>query len=126
VVVQSRPDVGTALSKHRLTVEASQRYAGGFDDPARLVSAFAGVSSNIGNNALIVRGNNPQSLQWKMEGIEIPSPNHMGDMRAFGGGTVTALSAQLLANSDFYAGAMAAEYGNALSGVFDVFLREGN
>ena len=109
-----------------LSVEEASRYAGGFDDPARLVSAFAGVSSNVGNNAIVVRGNNPQSLQWKMEGVEISNPNHFADLSAFGGGALTALSVQLLANSDFFSGAMPAEYGNALSGVFDVFMRNGN
>ena len=119
-------NTGAAISARTLSVEEAKRYAGGFDDPARLVAAFAGVSSNAGNNAIIVRGNNPQSLQWKMEGIEIPSPNHLGDMRVFGGGGVTALSTQLLARSDFYSGAMPATYSNALSGVFDIFMRKGN
>ena len=109
-----------------LSVEEAGRYAGGFDDPARLVSAFAGVSSNVGNNAIVVRGNNPQSLQWKMEGVEISNPNHFADMTAFGGGALTGLSVQLLANSDFFLGAMPAEYNNALSGVFDIFMRDGN
>ncbi|VBB48684.1 conserved exported hypothetical protein [uncultured Paludibacter sp.] len=114
------------VSAKMLSVEEAQRYAGGFDDLARLVSAFAGVSSNVGNNAIVVRGNNPQSLQWKMEGIEISNPNHFADMSVFGGGGLTALSAQLLANSDFMSGAMPAEYGNALSGVFDIYMRNGN
>ncbi|MDR2234239.1 MAG: carboxypeptidase-like regulatory domain-containing protein, partial [Tannerella sp.] len=114
------------VSGKMLSVEEAKRYAGGFDDPARLVSAFAGVSSNTGNNAIVVRGNNPQSLQWKLEGIEITNPNHFADMAAFGGGALTALSAQLLANSDFFSGAMPAEYSNALSGVFDIFMRNGN
>ncbi|RYZ94829.1 MAG: carboxypeptidase-like regulatory domain-containing protein, partial [Sphingobacteriaceae bacterium] len=117
---------GATLSAKMLSVEEAKRYAGSFDDPARLVSAFAGVSSNVGNNAVRVRGNSPQSLQWKLEGIEIPNPNHMADLRALGGGTVTALSAQLLANSDFFTGAMPAEYSNALSGVFDMSMRKGN
>jgi len=114
------------VSARMLSVEEATRYAGGFDDPARLVSAFAGVSSNIGNNAIIVRGNSPQALQWKMEGVEIPNPNHFADLDAFGGGGITALSSQLLANSDFFSGAMPAEYNNALSGVFDIFMRNGN
>lgn len=92
----------------------------------RLVSAFAGVSSNFGNNAIVVRGNSPQSLQWKLEGVEISNPNHFADLAAFGGGGITALSAQLLANSDFFSGAMPAEYSNALSGVFDIYMRSGN
>lgn len=114
------------LSARMLSVEEAERYAGGFDDPARLVSAFAGVSSNVGNNAIVVRGNSPQSLQWKLEGIEISNPNHFADMGAFGGGGLTALSIQVLANSDFFSGAMPAEYSNALSGVFDIFMRNGN
>lgn len=114
------------VSARMLSMEEAKRYAGGFDDPARLVSAFAGVSSNVGNNAIVVRGNSPQSLQWKLEGVEISNPNHFADLAAFGGGGLTALSAQLLANSDFFSGAMPAEYNNALSGVFDVFMRNGN
>jgi hypothetical protein len=114
------------VSAKMLSVEEAKRYAGGFDDPARLVSSFAGVSSNVGNNAIVVRGNSPQSLQWKLEGIEISNPNHFADLAAFGGGGLTALSTQLLANSDFFSGAMPAEYNNALSGVFDIFMRNGN
>lgn len=114
------------VSAKMLSVEEAERYAGGFDDPARLVSAFAGVSSNVGNNAIVVRGNSPQSLQWKLEGVEISNPNHFADLSAFGGGGLTALSTQLLANSDFFSGAMPAEYNNALSGVFDIFMRNGN
>ncbi len=114
------------VSARMLSVEEAKRYAGGFDDPARLVSAFAGVSSNVGNNAIVVRGNSPQSLQWKLEGVEISNPNHFADVAAFGGGGLTALSTQLLANSDFFSGAMPAEYNNALSGVFDIFMRNGN
>jgi len=115
------------VSAKMVSVEEARRYAGGFDDPARLVSAFAGVSGQgVGSNAIVVRGNSPQSLQWKLEGVEIPNPNHFADLAAFGGGGLTALSAQLLANSDFFSGAMPAEYGNALSGVFDIFMRNGN
>ncbi len=115
-----------SVSAKMLSVEEAKRYAGGFDDPARLVSSFAGVSSNVSNNAIVVRGNSPQSFQWKMEGIEIPSPNHFADLAVFGGGGLTALSSQLLANSDFFSGAMPAEYNNSLSGVFDIFMRNGN
>jgi hypothetical protein len=114
------------VSARMLSVEEASRYAGGFDDPARLASAFAGVASNNSNNGIVVRGNAPRYLQWRMEGVEIPSPNHFNDLRSFGGGTLTALSAQMLANSDFLTGAFPAEYSNALSGVFDMNLRKGN
>lgn len=114
------------VSARMLSVEEAQRYAGGFDDPARLASSFAGVASNLGNNGIVVRGNAPQMLSWRLEGVEIPNPNHFADLTVFGAGGLTALSSQMLANSDFYTGAFPAEYGNATSGVFDIFMRTGN
>ena len=57
-----------------LSTEEASRYAGGMDDPARLVSAFAGVSSNVGNNGIVVRGNAPRSLQWRLEDVRYPIP----------------------------------------------------
>ncbi len=114
------------VSARMLSVEEAKRYAGGFDDPARLASSFAGVTGNTGVNGIIVRGNAPKFLQWKMEGIEIPNPNHFGDLQSFGGGLLTAMSSQMLANSDFFTGAFPAEYNNALSGVFDISMRKGN
>jgi hypothetical protein len=114
------------VSAKMLSVEEAKRYAGGFDDPVRLASSFAGVSNNTGDNGIIVRGNAPKFMQWKMEGIEIPSPNHFGDLNYLGGGVLTALSSQMLTNSDFFTGAMPAEYNNALSGVLDIALKTGN
>ena len=109
-----------------LSVEEAGRYAGGMDDPARLAASFAGVTSSIGNNGIVVRGNAPQFLQWRLEGIEIPNPNHFADVTSFGGGGFTSLSSQVLGNSDFYTGALPSEYSNALSGVFDMNFRNGN
>lgn len=113
-------------SSSQLNPEQASRYAGGFDDPARLVASFAGVSSNISSNGIVVRGNSPNSLQWKMEGIEIPNPNHFADLDGFGGGALTALSSRLLSGADFLTGAFPASYNNALSGVFDVHMRTGS
>ena len=109
-----------------LSVEEASRYAGGFDDPARLVTAFAGVSGGMQSNGISIRGNSPLFLQWRLEGIEAVNPTHFSDMTAVGGGILTALSSQVLGNSDFFTGAFPAEYGNALSGVFDMQLRNGN
>lgn len=108
------------------SVEETNRFAGGFDDPARLVSSFAGVAGNLATNSISVHGNSPQFLQWRLEGIEIPNPTHFADMSGLGGGIFTALSSQVMGNSDFLNGAFPAEYGNALSGVFDMSMRNGN
>ena len=75
-----------------LSVEEARRYAGGMDDPARLASSFAGVTSSIGNNGIVIRGNAPTYLQWRMEDVEIPNPNHFADVTSFGGGGFTSLS----------------------------------
>ncbi|MAC96255.1 MAG: TonB-dependent receptor [Flavobacteriales bacterium] len=114
------------MSSKKLSIEESKRYAGAISDPARLVSSFAGVANEgSGNNDIIVRGNNPRFIQWRLEGVEIPNPNHFA-IEGLTGGPISALNSQMLANSDFYTGAFAPEYGNALSGIFDMKLRKGN
>jgi hypothetical protein len=115
------------ISARSFSVEETRRYAGGVDDPARMASAFAGVTAgNIQDNAIIIRGNSPKGVLWRLEGVEIPNPNHFAGGNFAGGGVVTIFSSQLLANSDFFTGAFPAEYGNALAGVFDMKLRTGN
>lgn len=115
------------LSSRQFTVEETQRYAGGLDDPARLVSSFAGVANpSISDNGISVRGNNPDGLLWRIEGVEVPNPNHFANLTIAGGGLMSAISNQMMGNSDFYTGAFPAEYGNASSGVFDIKLRNGN
>lgn len=109
-----------------LSVEEASRYAGGLDDPARLVSSFAGVAANLSSNGISIHGNAPHLLQWRMEDVEIPNPNHFADISVLGGGVLSSLSSQVLGNSDFFTGAFPAEYGNAVSGVFDMKLRNGN
>lgn len=114
------------VSTRTFSVEETQKFAAAVNDPARMASSFAGVTSaDDGNNTITIRGNSPAGLQWKMEGIEIPNPNHFAAPGASGGG-ISILSAQTMSNSDFMTGAFAAEYGNALSGIFDIRLRKGN
>jgi len=117
----------TTVSARQFTVEEMQRYAGGMDDPARLVSSFAGVATpSVSSNGISVRGNNPDGLLWRIEGVEVPSPNHFANLSVAGGGLLTTISNQMMSTSDFYTGAFPAEYGNASSGVFDIKLRTGN
>lgn len=117
-----------SVSARSFSVEETRRYAGGLDDPARMASAFAGVTTGGGveDNAMIIRGNAPKGVQWRLEGVEIPNPTHFAGLQVAGGGGVTLFSGQLLTNSDFFTGAFPAEYGNALAGVFDMNFRSGN
>ncbi len=114
------------LSARTFSVEDAQRFAGGMDDPSRLASSYAGVTpSTVDNNEIVIRGNAAKGILWRLEAIEIPAPNHLAGMFS-GGGVSTMFSNNMLANSDFLTGAFPAEYGNALSGVFDMKLRTGN
>lgn len=116
----------SAVSARAFTVEETQKYAAAVNDPLRMATGFAGVIAiNDGSNDIVIRGNAPTGLLWRMEGVDIPNPNHFSSVGSSGGG-ISILSAQLLSNSDFITGAFAAEYGNALSGVFDLKLRKGN
>jgi hypothetical protein len=114
------------LSLHSITLEETKRFTGGMDDPARVVSSFAGVASTPdGSSDIIVRGNSPKYMQWRLDGAEISSPYHMDDQNS-SFGALTALNNNLLATSDFYTGAFSAEYGDVISCVYDVKLRPGN
>jgi hypothetical protein len=114
------------VSARMFTMEDVQRYAGALGDPARMVANYAGVSgANDSRNDIIIRGNSPAGLLWRLEGIDIPSPNHFS-VQGTTGGPVSILNNNLLSNSDFFTGAFPAEYGNATSGVFDLRMRNGN
>lgn len=115
------------VSARTFSVEEAGRYAGAIDDPGRMAGSFAGVTNVAPHlNAIVVRGNAPKGLAWRLEGTDIPVPSHFSGSNVTGGGGLTVFSSRLLANSDFYTGAFPAEFGNAGAGVFDMKLRSGN
>ena len=114
------------ISARTFSLEEVNRFSGGRSDVARLAANFAGVSTpDDSRNDIVVRGNSPTGLLWRLEGIPIPSPNHYATLGTTGG-PVSALNPNLLKNSDFLTSAFPAEYGNAVSGVFDLGFRSGN
>ncbi|MBD3627456.1 carboxypeptidase-like regulatory domain-containing protein [Cyclobacterium sp.] len=114
------------VSARAFTVEETDRYAGSRGDPARMASNFAGVQgADDSRNDIVIRGNAPGSVLWQLEGINIPNPNHFG-ASGTSGGPVNIINNKILANSDFYTGAFPAEFGNTVSGVFDLKFRKGN
>ncbi|MFW5754659.1 MAG: TonB-dependent receptor plug domain-containing protein, partial [Marinilabiliaceae bacterium] len=116
-----------SVSARTFSVEEARRYAGAIDDPGRMAGNFSGVTTaGVNVNAIVVRGNAPKGLLWRLEGVDIPVPSHFSGANVAGGGGLTMFSSQLLANSDFYTGAFPAEFGNATAGVFDMKLRNGN
>ncbi|MCX6268669.1 MAG: carboxypeptidase-like regulatory domain-containing protein [Bacteroidetes bacterium] len=114
------------VSVRSFSVDETFRFAGSYNDPARMAANFAGVTSGIDNrNDIIVRGNSPTGLQWRIDDMEIPNPNHFAAIGTTGG-PVTVLNNNLVTNSDFFTGAFPAQYGNTLAGIFDLKMRTGN
>lgn len=114
------------VSVRQFSVEQSNRFAGSFNDVARMAQNFAGVQgADDSRNDIVIRGNSPTGVLFRLEGIDIPNPNHFA---RFGttGGPISMLNNNVLANSDFMTGAFPAEYGNAIAGVFDLKMKTGN
>jgi len=114
------------ISAQQFSVSETNRYPGSRMDPARMASNFAGVQgADDSRNDIIIRGNSPLGVVWRVEGVDLPNPNHFA-IAGSSGGPVSVLNNKILGNSDFIMSAFPAEYGNSVSGVFDLKLRNGN
>jgi hypothetical protein len=115
------------VSARSMTIEELNRTPANFYDPARMAIGFMGVASagDDVSNEIVVRGNSPAGILWRIEGIEVPNPNHFSEAGTAGGG-ISMLSTNAMGTSDFFAGAFPSEFGNATSGVFDIKMRNGN
>lgn len=133
IVATNRSRQLNGLSTRTFTMEEVRRYAATYFDPARLVTSYPGVTApDDGSNHISVRGNSPNSLVWRLEGVEIVNPNHLSnagtasDRPSLTGGGFNLLSAQMMRNSSFLSGAYEAQYGNSIGGVMDINLRKGS
>jgi hypothetical protein len=114
------------ISSRSFSLEEVTRFAGTVNDISRMAANFAGVFiPDNERNDIIIRGNSPLGLLWRLEGVPIGNPNHFSTLGATGG-VISAVNPNMLKNSDFLTGAFPAEYGNTTSGVFDLALRTGN
>ena len=114
------------VSATALNPETVARFSGGRCNVARMAANYAGVAaSDDYQNQIVVRSNSPVGLLWRLEGIPIPNPSHLG---TYGntGGSFNALNTNMLAQSDFLTGAFPAEFGNSIAGVMDINFRSGN
>ncbi|CAL2106030.1 putative TonB-dependent receptor [Tenacibaculum sp. 190524A02b] len=116
----------TSLSAQSFSVKETEKYAGTFGDPARMALNFSGITTaGDARNDIIIRGNSPIGVLWRIDGVEVNNPNHYASTGTTGG-SVSIINNNTLQNSDFFISAFPAEYGNAFSGVFDLNLRNGN
>jgi len=126
-IVSKTENKGTSTDEKGKYVLANvNRFAGGRSDPARLAANFAGVSAtDDSRNDIVIRGNSPAGVLWRIDGMDATNPNHFASIGTTGG-AVSALNTNMLKSSDFFTSAWPAEYGNAISGVFDIGFRNGN
>jgi hypothetical protein len=131
VTVSARP--AATDSRISLPIEKVLRMPANFFDPVRMLSSFPGVmTANDQANNIIIKGNSPSGLLWRLNGMDIVNPNHLAnagttnDKPTANGGGVNILSAQMLDETSFYASNIPARYGNFTSGVLDMSLRNGN
>jgi hypothetical protein len=123
---QPQNDMAT-VSSISLSVEEISRMPATFGDPARAALSQPGITTGGDDllNEIVIRGNSPKGILWRLEGVEIPNPNHFSSVGSSAGG-ISMLSSSVLSNSDFFTAAFPAQYGNATSGIFDLKMRNGN
>ncbi|WNJ19811.1 TonB-dependent receptor [Pontibacter sp. G13] len=133
LLIATNPRTLNRVSTRTITVEETKRFAAVYFDPARMATSFPGVvGTDDQANNLVIRGNSPNGMRWRLEGMDIVNPNHLTNagtqtdrLTQNGGGTIL-VSSQMLDQSTFSTGAFSAEYGNALSGLMDMQFRNGN
>ncbi len=114
------------VSSRSLSVEEMQRFPATFNDPNRMNMSFAGVQPlRDGDSDVNTRGNSSMTALYRLEGLDIPNPNHFAFMAVMGGG-LTVFSTSVLNGGDWSIGAWSADYGNSISSATDLKFRKGN
>ncbi len=114
------------LGANLIDTDDLNRHAGNRGEAIRKVAVLPGIqSADDSRNDIIIRGNSPQSVLWRIEGVNVPNPNHF-NIPGTSGGPVSIINDRMLASSSFYSGAFPAEFGNTTSGIFDLRFRNGD
>ena len=115
-----------AASTRTMDFEDIRQDPGSAEDVQRAMQALpAVVSGSDQQNEIITRGGIPGENLFVMDNIEIPNPNHFG-FQGESGGPINVLNTYMIRQIDFYTGAFPARYGDKVSSVLDISLREGN
>lgn len=121
-------DAPRAMPNSRITMsyEEIRRSPGAVGDVSRLVQAMPGVlTGNDTRNDIIARGGSPMENLMLIDGIEVPNINHFAGLGTTGG-PIGMINNELVRSATFLAGGFGPKYGNRLSSVLDIALREGN
>ena len=127
VIIQAKKEVlNSNQGVFTLDIEKTKQYPASMDDPNRLISNSPSTTITDDNyNFIVVRGNTPTSLIYKVNGIEVPAPNHFATFGSTGG-SLSMFKTDAISSLSLYTSAFSAEHGNALAGIFDLKLKDGN
>jgi CarboxypepD_reg-like domain/TonB-dependent Receptor Plug Domain len=113
------------ISLQTLGAEEIRRLPGGLEDVVRAVSILPGVAQvQAGRNDLIVRGGAPSENLFVVDNIEVPNINHFGTQGA-SGGPLSFINLDYVNETTFKTGGFGAQYGDKLSSVLTIDLKDG-
>ena len=92
------------------------------NDVMRAGHVFPGVVSSDYSARFSVRGGEKDDISVRLDGMELYNPYHLQDF----GGAVSLIGLELVQNTELLIGGFPAEYGEKMSGVFDIKTRSPN
>jgi outer membrane cobalamin receptor len=119
-------DATKPVSAFRLSPREIRSSAGSAEDIFRILHSMPGVTTNGSASAnLIVRGGSPDENRTLLENIEIYHPLHFA-RPGVSMGIISIINPSLIQSVEFMTGGFPAKYGDKLSSVFEMKLKEGN
>jgi hypothetical protein len=119
-------DMDASTSAHSFNSEEIGRAPGGAGDINRVMTSMPGMAFTSDHlNDLVVRGGDPTENLTVWEHMELPNANHFGALDQTGG-SIGMINPGLIREARLYTGGFPAEYGDKVSSVLDVRLREGS
>ena len=92
------------------------------NDVMRAGHIFPGVVSSDYSTRFSVRGGEKDDISVRLDGLELYNPYHLQDF----GGAISLIGLELVQNTELLIGGFPAEYGEKMSGVFDITTRTPN
>ncbi len=117
--------IESRTSSTSLTYEEIRRAPGASEDVLRVVQTLAGIGSNDQSSEIIVRGGAPWENLFLIDNVEVPNLNHFPE-EGGAGGAISMVNTEFVSDVEFSAGGFGVRYGDKLSSVLSVKLREGN